>query len=489
MNGIAFHDLDGKFIYANNAFVKMMGFKSDKEILGKHPVDITTDRKRVETIIDAIKNEGKWFGEDTVKRQDGSLMCIQISMSLVKDNTGKPLMIMASFIDITERKQAEEELRRSEAKYKSLAESIDIVIFRADPKTWASTYVNSAVEIIYGYTVDEWISDPESWAKSIHQDDRDRVFAEATKAQAEMTPFLNEYRIKRKDGDVRWVQGQMNWEQVDGNLVSVNGICYDITERKKMEEELESAHNKSVQSEKLASVGRLSAGVAHEINNPLASILISVQRLLRMKKIEGTPMGSNDSLRTMERIERAANQCKLIVTELMSFARPIKLQLTSTNINNIVKETLKDLEDQIKAQHVKVEKEFLLKLPKIQADMHKLVEVFHNLIKNACDAMPEGGQLKIITRLKQAGTRTKRKAKDGAGKAVEIEFSDTGEGISEENLKKLFEPFFTTKEPGKGVGLGLSISYNIIKKHGGTIEASSKKGKGSTFTVRLPVEM
>jgi len=287
-----------------------------------------------------------------------------------------------------------------------------------------------------------------------------------------------------------WVQtDKILYRDASGNIAGIIGFTLDITGRKQAEEELKSAQEKLIQAEKLATVGRLAAGVAHEINNPLAAIMISVQRLTGLIKNEGAAnIDSEVYVKTLELVERATNNCKRIVAGLLAFSRPIKLQSASTDIHKVVEESLEVLEDQIKVHKVRVVNDFAPHLLIIKADKYKLGEVFSNLIVNACEAMPEGGQLRIATRLQQPGTEARREAMDEADKTVEIKFSDTGEGISDEDMFKIFDPFFSTKGPGKSVGLGLSVSYGIIQQHGGAIEVSSQKGKGTTFIVRLPVD-
>lgn len=188
-------------------------------------------------------------------------------------------------------------------------------------------------------------------------------------------------------------------------------------------------------------------------------------------------------------IERGVGRCKRIVAVLLAFSRPSKLELVPTDINEVMEETLEILEE-VKTRDVGVVKDFAAHLPLIKADRQQLSQVFNNLIINACEAMPKGGQLRIITRLQKPEAEALRGGTVGeVGETVEIEFRDDGEGISEEDMLRIFDPFFTTKETGKGVGLGLSISYKIIEQHRGTIEVSSKKGEGSTFTVRFPTKI
>ena len=231
--------------------------------------------------------------------------------------------------------------------------------------------------------------------------------------------------------------------------------------------ELEEAQAKLIQSEKLASIGQLAAGVAHEINNPLGVILGFSQVI--MKKLP-----EDDALRTpLLSIEREGLRCKKIIQGLLDFSRSTTPTLQPVNLNDVVESACELFEYQITVNNVKLTKGFAPDLPEIQADLNQLQQVFSNLIINAYHAMPKGGELRITTR--------------AVGGRVQAIFADTGVGISPDNLKRIFDPFFTTKEVGKGTGLGLSVSHGIVESHGGTIEVESQVDRGTTFVVSLPV--
>jgi two-component system NtrC family sensor kinase len=240
-----------------------------------------------------------------------------------------------------------------------------------------------------------------------------------------------------------------------------------VAERTK---ELREIQASLIQSEKLASLGKLAAGVAHEINNPLGGILIYSHLLLEDTE-KNSPRYDN-----LKRIVRETSRCKNIVKGLLEFARPKEPVMSYIRINDIVERSLAFFETQALFQNIKIKKNYSSNLPKITADKDQLYQVFINILLNAAEAM-EGN-----------GTLTLSSVSDKDGKYIHILFTDTGPGIKEEDEQSLFEPFFTTKEVGKGTGLGLAISYSIIRKHEGTITVSSQVGKGTTFTVRLPIK-
>ncbi len=266
-----------------------------------------------------------------------------------------------------------------------------------------------------------------------------------------------------------------SFNQMTENLKVANQklIEWGRTLEKKVEErtkELTEIQDHLFQSEKLASLGKLAAGIAHEINNPLGGILI-YSHLLLEDVPKKSPYHEN-----LKKIVKETSRCKDIVKGLLEFARPKEPEASLININDIVESSLALMERQALFQNIKIKKSFTSDMPKIIADSAQLQQVFMNIILNAAEAMDGNGILTLNTSL------------DGDRKYIEVKFSDTGHGIKKEDKKRLFEPFFTTKEVGKGTGLGLAISYSIIQKHNGTIDVESSFRKGSTFTVKLPVK-
>ncbi len=239
-------------------------------------------------------------------------------------------------------------------------------------------------------------------------------------------------------------------------------------------EELERAQTQLIQSAKLAAIGELAAGVAHELNNPLTSI-VGFTSLLLHQVNDDDPMKED-----LQIIEREADRTRVIVRGLLDFARQTEAQLELADVNELVQITMTLLRNQAKVVRTTLKASYDENLPQILLDTNQIKQVFLNIMTNAIQAMPQGGELKVAT-----GYRPGAIADIDC---VTVEFHDTGTGISAENLPRIFEPFFTTKEAGQGTGLGLPISHSIVKKHGGTIEVESEVGQGSTFTVLLPVE-
>ena len=265
-----------------------------------------------------------------------------------------------------------------------------------------------------------------------------------------------------------------SFNRMTDNLKAANEKLVDWTRtlEKKVEErtyELREMQAHLVRSEKLASLGKLAAGIAHEINNPLGGILIYSHLIL-----EDIPKDSPQQ-ENLKKIVKETTRCKDIVKGLLEFARPKEPEMTLTDIAEVVKRALDIVERQALFQNIIIRQDYA-RLPKLVVDAGQLQQVFMNIILNAAEAMAG------------CGTLTIRAAADEAAGFVCLEFTDTGHGIKPEDMKRLFEPFFTTKEVGQGTGLGLAISYSIVQKHGGNIQVRSEPGKGSTFTILLPMK-
>jgi two-component system NtrC family sensor kinase len=235
------------------------------------------------------------------------------------------------------------------------------------------------------------------------------------------------------------------------------------------------AENRLLQSEKQASIGRLAAGVAHEINNPLTGVLTFTRILLRSKDI------GDKNLSHLQKIAESTVRVKNIVKGLLDFSRQTDLDREPTDINRLIRAVISAMENQALIKGVSTQFKSGEDLPMLTLDRNQLQSVLVNLIINALDAMEHGGNIMISTGISLS-------ASDAGKKGVEIAVTDTGCGIPPADLDKLFEPFFTTKEVGKGTGLGLAVSYGIVQRHGGTVRVQSEVGRGSTFTIWLPVE-
>jgi len=236
-------------------------------------------------------------------------------------------------------------------------------------------------------------------------------------------------------------------------------VLDDLTEKVQLEGQL-------MQAEKLSSIGLLAAGIAHEVNTPIAGISSYTQMLLK-------DLPESDRHRPiLKKIERQTFRAAEIVNGLLNFSRLSGGEFKALDINQLIHDSLALLDHQLQRNHIRVESRFNKSLPPVYGNTGKLQQVFVNLFLNAQDAMPSGGELDIETGMIDS--------------MIIVDISDTGSGIPEESLKRIFDPFFTTKEVGKGTGLGLAVTYGIIQEHGGRIFVDSDTGKGTHFRLKLP---
>ncbi len=254
--------------------------------------------------------------------------------------------------------------------------------------------------------------------------------------------------------------------------------------------ELREAQAQLVQTEKLASLGRLSASIAHEINNPLAGILTYAKLISR--RLRASPPGSEEiaaALQQLAIVERETQRCTAIVRNLLDFARQREPALADVDVSAVLDEAVALVANRMTLQGIEVVRE-MAPMPLVRADAGQLRQAMVNLLINACEAMPDGGRLRVVARGAggvddASGARAaEREGVEGRAGCVEIQVIDHGQGIPPEHVSKIFDPFFTTKE--RGTGLGLSVVYGIVEKHGGRIAVDSRVGEGTTMTVRLP---
>jgi PAS domain S-box-containing protein len=403
--------------------------------------------------------------------------------------------------EIQERSRAEAALRDSEERYRLLIENtiVGIMVISDERIVFANAFVCH----LSGYSRDQILGQP--FIEFIHPDDRQLAMTNHWK-RLNNEVFADSYPIRMLDSkkEVRWLEVsavRLSYENKPAVLVFMR----DISRQRKLESQL-------FQNEKMASIGQLAAGVAHEINNPVGfvnsnlhtlggyqkdmqQLIACYQELLAHLKSSEADSGREPLLQKISAIERleaemdldfiladspqlihesqeGTERIKNIVLDLKDFAHPGSERVQLIDVNKSIESTLNIVWNELK-YNATVIKEFG-KIPQIQGYPQQLNQVFMNLLVNAAQAIKEKGEIKIQTR-----------QTDGK---VEVSISDTGCGIPEENLKKVFDPFFTTKPVGKGTGLGLNVSFNIIKKHNGTIQATSKLAQGTTFTIQLPVE-
>lgn len=480
----------------------------------------------------SLDNLGE-FSVDLKANQRNELKILEETMNAMASDLHKALL---------KHREIENDLRESEQSFRTLVGNIPGVTYHCTwNEDWIIRFISDTVEELTGYNSRDFVDNKViSLGKLIIPEDVKQAREAVTKAIAEHKLFSIEYRIHRADGELVWCfdQGQGVFD-AKGNLLSLDGVIVDITNRKHAESELAKHRNNLedlveqrtkdlaesnkhleelneqlkqqqqclLQSEKMASVGQLAAGVAHEINNPVGFVMSNIgtlqeyiealRKILNLYEEEDHAIDVKDvpklrklrqeirSLRKEEDLDyvledlddilsESKNGCERIrdiVANLKSFARVDDMQLKESDINEGIEAALKIAWNELKYKCT-IKKD-LNPLPLINCYLGQLNQVFMNLLINAAHAIEEMGEVAIHT--------------EATEKDIIIEISDTGSGISPEHLENIFDPFFTTKKVGEGTGLGLSISHGIIQKHNGTIDVQSVEGKGTTFTIHLPI--
>jgi len=394
--------------------------------------------------------------EQPLKRKNGEVFPAEITTTIFREK-GEPTKVTSIVRDITERKQAE-------MLYKSLTDSSPTAIYIS--QAGKLVFVNPRFQEGTGLTEVELLG--RDATEFVHPDDRKRA-RENTVAMLKGNPVSPyELRVTHKSGKTAWFVGTVNLINYKGER-AILGNFTDIDERKKAEEDRRQLEQRAHLMSRLASIGEMAAGIAHEINNPLTTV-IGFAELLGKKKLP------DDIRKNVEFIHRDGQRIATIIDRLLTFARRQTSAQELVNINDIIENSLALQAYELKTNNIKITKQLAPDLPQTTTDAGQLQQVFLNIIMNAKTEMilAHGeGKLVIKTAIED--------------NTILISFKDDGPGITKQNLEKVFNPFFTTREVGKGTGLGLSVCHGIITEHGGQIYAKSRLGKGATFVVELPV--
>jgi len=432
----------------------MLGY-SRNEMIGKSPFDFTDEDNRKIFIEQTSKITSTLHRnyEISLKKKNNKNFPTTFNATSLIDNNGKPAGSFAFITDITERKQAEEKSRKSEFIANSSIEFMSLInkdyIYEAVNKAFGCTFRNLQPEEIIGKSVKQiWGEDQ---FNNVIKSYLDKCFTGKVihcEAWFDFVDFGHRYF------EVTYTPYKNESEEITHAVV----ITRDSTNKKNMEDQL-------VRSERMASIGKLAAGIAHEIRNPLANINASAQ--LSIKKIE-----SKEPIQDyLEIIMRNSNEANKIIKELLDFAKPRELKFEDNFIFDILEDVIKNLKARFSKNKIKITKHYEKNIPKIKVDKKWLEQAFQNIFINSIQAFEDGGNISISTSL-------------NAENKIKIVISDNGKGIPKENLEKIFDPFFTTKD--EGVGLGLPLVHQIIEDHNGFINIESEIGKGTKVIIKLP---
>jgi two-component system NtrC family sensor kinase len=453
--GLFFATPDGRFLDVNDAMVRMLGYASREEMLHLYPAPAARER-----FLQALAERGVLRNyEETLRRKDGALLHTLQNITAVRDAQGRIAQIRGLMLDVTEQKSFQSQLQRERdfnQKILNTTQSMILVLDTAGLISYANRRCYEA-----GYREDELIGHRlVDWVEPSHRKDFEAALE--TTANGQQVENL-ELQVRRSDGSMGHFSislSPMRDEQSAVNNVVV--VMTDITDAVLLQAKL--SH-----SERMATIGRLVSGVAHEVNNPLAAILGFTDLLLENPEV---PLSAREDLKI---ILQETQRTKDIVQDLLSFARQRPVQREPVQVNAVLRQTIKLRSYDFASHGVEVSEEFDEMLAPALGDAQQLQQVFLNILNNAYDAVQEAGRRGRIT------IRTER-----GGNSVQVMVTDNGTGIADP--QHIFDPFYTTKQPGKGTGLGLSICYGIVRAHGGEIQCwNNAESGGSTFVVRIPI--
>jgi PAS domain S-box-containing protein len=437
---------DASVVEVNQAYLALMGVRRSG-ILGKAPVVSGLDR---EAAFAKLRANGLVNEEMTIEVPSGRRNIML--WSRIVDLDGAP-HALSTFVDITERKLAENAARQNADLLREFADSIQEVFWITTPDNSKMLYISPNYERIYGRSCDELYRDPRTWLLAVHPEDRERV------ARPPALPSTDTYRIVRPDRSVRTIQINMfPIRDAAGAVVRMAGIAADVTDQQVLEEQLR-------QTQKLESLGLLAGGVAHDFNNVLAVIAANSNLISDV-----IPPDHRDR-ELVDEIDAAVTRATALTRQLLAFSRKQVVEPVVIDLNAAVTDTRKMLRRMV-GEDVVIATSLEPELGHVRIDPGHLVQVIMNLTVNARDAMPRGGTLALSTR--------------ELGDEVMLSLTDTGCGMPPEVRARVFEPFFTTKGVGKGTGLGLSVVHGIVQQANGRIELESAPGVGTSFRIYFP---
>jgi PAS domain S-box-containing protein len=444
---------DGRMLACNRALAGILGFSSAEKVLAHDASDFYPSPEDRDRLLEMISRGAELRNHEMqLRRADGSLVWVLANMSLLPSENGEPAVIEGTMIDITERKQAEDRLLLQSTALESAANAIVIT----DPEGTIG-WANRAFGDLTGYSASEAVG-RNLWEL--------KASGRAANPDREVWSTIKEGRVWRGEHVSRRRDGSLFTEETtvtpvrgpDGEISHFIAVQQDVTDRKRMEEQL-------VQAQKMEAVGRLAGGVAHDFNNLLQAML-GVTVLLNKSEVD-----RDDAESKLQELEELVRRGSQLTRQLLLFTRRDTTRHELIDLNDVAYASVRMLQRLLRENIDFVFLPANIDLPLI-ADKGQIEQVVTNLAVNAADAMPRGGRLLLQTGLE-------------AGRAW-LEVSDTGEGIPEEIRDRLFEPFFTTKGPGTGTGLGLSVVQGIVHRLGGTIDIDSRMGHGTTVRITFP---
>lgn len=453
---------NGEVLDANPSLVRMLGFETKEQLKAVNFRDVYDDPAQRDLVVGELTGKGLIQDYELVlRRKDGRKFHCLTSGFAIRDVSGRIVQLQGTFVDISERIEIEKQLRKEQEFVRRLVACFPDVIGVLD-RDGKFTYVSQRVEDVLGISPKEYVG--EALGERAHPEDRAKMaaFFEDVMSGGE-TGAQIEYRVRHADGTWRILRASAGplFDET-GKISGVVASARDVTELKQVEQQV-------AQNEKFAAMGKMVAGAAHELNNPITAIL-GVADLLRER-------ATDDAMRRhTEMVLQQARRAAMIVQNLLAFSRPSAQVRSKVNLAKIVQDALNMHDASLRQKKISVHLDAATDVPAVDGDQKTLTQAFVNLVMNAEQA---------ISSIRDHGTL--RISLCRVGDKASVTFSDDGPGIPPENIEQVFDPFFTTKRPGGGSGLGLTICLAVIKEHGGTIGVESTAGKGAAFQVFLPL--
>jgi PAS domain S-box-containing protein len=457
---------------------RFKGYSAD-EIIGQHFSRFYTDEDRATELprraLETAAREGRFEQEGWRVRRDGTRIWAHVVIDPIRSDTGELLGFAKVTRDVSDRRVAEEQLRRSEERFRLLVQGVrDYAIYMLDPAGRVTNW-NAGAERFKGYKEAEVIGS--HFSRFYSEEDRaSGLPSRALETASREGRFVTEGWRVRKDGSRFWADVVIDAvRDGDGQLIGFAKITRDVTERREAQQALQEANAKLVQAQKMEMIGQLTGGIAHDFNNLLAVVLGNMS--LAQKRVEDPRLRQ-----LIENTIHAARRGGALTQRMLAFARRQDLQAQAVDVAQLVRDMAHMLQRSI-GPGVQVSTRFPLSLRPVLVDANQLELALLNLAVNARDAMPEGGELVIAAREQEVGAGGSLKP----GRYVCLSVEDSGEGMDADTLARAVEPFFTTKGVGKGTGLGLSMIHGFAEQSGGQLLLRSKKGEGTTAELWLPV--